>query len=402
MQSDGITVSLGLPEFHVLWAHENDFLVRMKVIKRNEFALCPECGRVTQHFHDDRVDDVWDVPILEKGVKLLVVKRRWWCDTPGCEQITPFTESFDGLDVGQHRTHRLNAYIYRLTKRMPNTEVVKELSHYHIPISDCTVGRIQQVFAQQEVDQRPLRKRRVIGIDEFSIKKQHTYATVITDPIYKEVVDTFQKRDKDTVVEHLNQLPHKESIQTAVIDMSRGFRSAIQEALPECHIVADKFHVVAVVINALDKVRKRVQRERAKGQKKPIYNLRYRVRKGRERLSDEDAQELWTILAQEPDLWTAYCLKEAFRDWYDLTNRFTAQRQLHQWSAWAEASGLPEVAEAVKTLQNWEEEILNYFTWRYTNAFTEGKNNKIKVLKRQAYGYRSFDNFRLRILTLAA
>ena len=115
------------------------------------------------------------------------------------------------------------------------------------------MGRIQQVFAQQEVDQRPLRKRRVIGIDEFSIKKQHTYATVITDPMYKEVVDTFQKRDKDTVVEHLNQLPHKESIQTAVIDMSRGFRSAIQEALPECHIVADKFHVVAVVINALDK-----------------------------------------------------------------------------------------------------------------------------------------------------
>ena len=276
------------------------------------------------------MDDVWDVPILEKGVKLLVVKRRWWCDTLGYEQITPFTESFDSLDVGQHRTHRLNAHIYRLTKRMPNTEVVKELSHYHIPISDCTMGRIQQVFAQQEVDQRPLRKRRVIGIDEFSIKKQHTYATVITDPIYKEVVDTFQKRDKDTAVEHLNQLPYKESIQAAVIDMSRAFRSAIQEALPGCHIVADKFHVVAVIIDALDKVRKRVQRERAKGQKKPIYNLRYRLRKGRERLSDEDAQQLWTILAQDPDLWTAYCLKEAFRDWYCLANRFIAQQQLQQ------------------------------------------------------------------------
>jgi transposase len=330
------------------------------------------------------------------------VKRRWWCDTPGCEQITPFTESFDSLDVGQHRTHRLNAHIYRLTKRMSNTEVVKELAHHHILISDCTVGRIQRAFAQQEVDQRPERKRRVIAMDEFSIKKQHTYATVITDPIHKEIVNAFQKRDKDTVVEHLNQLPYKESIQAAVIDMSRGFRSAIQEALPGCHIVADKFHVVAVIIDALDQVRKRVQRMRAKGQKKPIYNLRYRLRKGRERLNDEDAQELWTILAQEPDLFTAYCLKEAFRDWYRLANRFTAQQQLHKWCAWAEASRLPEMSEAVKTLQNWKEEILNYFTWRYTNGFTEGKNNKIKVLKRQAYGHRTFENFRLRILTIAA
>ena len=166
--------------------------------------------------------------------------------------------------------------------------------------------------------------------------------------------------------------------------------------------MADKFHVVAVSIDALYQVRKRVQRMRAKGQKKPIYNLRYRLRKGRERLSDEDAQELWTILAQEPDLFTAYCLKEAFRDWYRLANRFTAQQQLHKWCAWAEASRLPGMSEAAKTLQNWEEEILNYFTWRYTNGFTEGKNNKIKVLKRQAYGYRTFENFRLRILTIAA
>lgn len=77
MRPDYITASLGLPEFHVLGTCESDSLVWIKVVKRNEFALCPECGRVTQHFHDERVDDVWDVPILEKGVKLLVVKRRW-------------------------------------------------------------------------------------------------------------------------------------------------------------------------------------------------------------------------------------------------------------------------------------------------------------------------------------
>jgi transposase len=402
MQRDCIAIPLGLPEFDVLWTAEHGSIIEIKVVKRVELAICPKCGRITQHFHDDRVDDVWDVPALDKGTKLLVVKRRWWCDNPDCQQTTPFTEGFDSLDLGQHRTHRLNAHIYRLTKRMSNAEVARELAHYQIPISESTVRRIHQALAQQEVDDRSTPRRRVIGIDEFSIKKRHTYATIITDLINRDIVNTFEKRDKETVVKHLNQLLYKEAIEAAVIDMSRTFRSAIREVLPDCHIVIDKFHVVGVVIDALDEVRKRVQRSKAKGQKKPIYKLRYRLRKGREKLSGEGVQQLWPILLQEPELLMAYLLKEAFRDWYRLQDPTEAAQRLEYWCAWAEASGLPEMAEAVKTVRNWQEEILNYFTWRYTNAFTEGKNNKIKLIKRQGYGYGNFDSLRLRILTQAA
>jgi transposase len=323
-------------------------------------------------------------------------------ETPGHDNPKPFTEGFDSLDLGLNRTHRLNGYIYRLTKRMSNAEVVREMAHYQIPISESTVRRLHQAFAQREVDNRPLRQRRVIGMDEFSIKKQHTYATIITDLINKDIVDIFEKRDKETVVQHLSQLPNKEAIEAAVIDMSRTFRSAIREVLPDCYIVIDKFHVVGVVIDALDKVRKRVQRSKAKGRKRSIYNLRYRLRKGREKLSEEEREQLRSILLQEPELLMAYVLKEAFRDWYKLQNPTEAVQQLEYWCAWAEASGLPEMIEAVKTLRNWQEEILNYFIWRYTNGFTEGKNNKIKLIKRQGYGYGNFDNFRLRILTQAA
>jgi transposase len=402
MQQNCITISLGLPEFDVLWTAEHDSLVEIKVIRKGEFAVCPKCGRVTQHFHDERVDDVWDVPALNKGVKLQVVKRRWWCDNPDCQQTTPFSERFESLDLGQHRTHRLSDHIYQLTKRMPNTEVVNELARYQIPISESTVGRLHQAFARQEVDDRPIHKRLVIGMDEFSIKKRHTYATIITDVINKHIVETFEGRDKQTVVKHLDQLPYKETIEVAVIDMSRIYRSAIREGLPACCIVIDKFHVVRVVIDALDKVRKRIQRDKTKGQKKPIYNLRYRLRRGREKLREEESQQLWSILLQEPELLMAYLLKEAFRDWYKLQSRTEAAQQLQCWCEWAETSGLPEMGKAAKTLRNWQEEILNYFTWRYTNAFTEGKNNKIKLIKRQGYGYGNFDNFRLRILTQAA
>ena len=402
MRQNCITISLGLPEFDVLWTAEHDYLIEIKVVRKVEGVVCPKCGRVTQHFHDDRVDDVWDVPALNKGVKLQVVKRRWWCGNPDCQQTTPFTERFDSLDLGQHRTHRLSDHIYQLTKLMSNTEVVNELARYQIPFSESTVRRLHQAFAQQEVDDRPVRKRLIIGMDEFSIKKRHTYATIITDLINKDIVETFEGRDKKTVVKHLDQLPHKETIEVAVIDMSRIYRSAIREALPACSIVIDKFHVVGVVIDALDKVRKRIQRDKDEGQKKPIYNLRYRLRRGREKLSEEESQQLWSILLQESELLMAYLLKEAFRDWYKLQSPTEAVQQLQYWCEWAETSGLPEMGKAAKTLRNWQKEILNYFTWRYTNAFTEGKNNKIKLIKRQGYGYGNFDNFRLRILTQAA
>jgi transposase len=91
------------------------------------------------------------------------------------------------------------------------------------------------------------------------------------------VIDTFEKRDKETVVQRLSQLPYKEAIEAAVIDMSRTFRSAIREVLPDLTIVIDKFHVVGVVIDALDKVRKREKRSKAKGRKRSIYNLRQKT-----------------------------------------------------------------------------------------------------------------------------
>jgi transposase len=89
-------------------------------------------------------------------------------------------------------------------------------------------------------------------MDEYSIKRQHTYATIITDLINRRVVETFKKRDKETVTRHLEQLPHKEAIEAVVIDMSGSFRSAVQEALGGRAIVADKFHVIARVIKALE------------------------------------------------------------------------------------------------------------------------------------------------------
>ncbi|RMD66886.1 ISL3 family transposase, partial [Candidatus Parcubacteria bacterium] len=306
MQDNCITIWLNLPEFIVERVRETAHHIEVWVRKASLIALCPQCGHPTDAIHDERIDDVWHLPFGTKGVRLWVTKRRFWCVHPGCGQRQPFTERFESLDLGQRRTHALDRYIYRLAQRMSYTDVVKELASYHIPISDNTVRRVYQRLAQAELEARPSWATSVIGLDEFSIRKQHTYGTIITDPQHRRVVNAFEKRDKENVVRHLKQLPHREAIQAVVIDMSGSFRSAVEEALPGRAIVADKFHVVARVIEALDKVRKRVQKAKPKGEKRSVFRLRYRLRRGREKLKPEEREALDAFLKQEPELRTAY------------------------------------------------------------------------------------------------
>ena len=99
-----------------------------------------------------------------------------------------------------------------------------------------------------------------------------------------------------------------------------------------------------------------------------------------------------------PELKKAWVLKESFRTWYRETDRMRAEERLGLLEERIEGDSLPEFKELLHTLTNWREEILNYFDYRITNGFVEGKNNRIKTIKRMAYGYRNMDNFRMRIL----
>ncbi len=113
---------------------------------------------------------------------------------------------------------------------------------------------------------------------------------------------------------------------------------------------------------------------------------------------DWEKARLNELFYRYPELWRAWVLKESFRDWYRGTNRSRAEERLELLEERIANDYLPEFKELLHTLNNWREEILNYFDYPITNGFVEGKNNRIKTIKRMAYGYRNMDNFRLRIL----
>ena len=115
-------------------------------------------------------------------------------------------------------------------------------------------------------------------------------------------------------------------------------------------------------------------------------------------LSDENKAAVERMLLASRDLREAYLLKEKFYDFMDSSNSFQAKERLRAFRAHAFVADLPEFQACMTMLKNWEPYILNAFDCPYSNGFTEGVNNKIKVLKRIAFGYRSFKNFRTRIL----
>jgi transposase len=149
---------------------------------------------------------------------------------------------------------------------------------------------------------------------------------------------------------------------------------------------------------ALDKVRSRHQGGNAKGKRKELFRCRYTQLKGAEKLLDGERDKLTPLFLAYPEVHKAWELKEDFRVWYKETDRMKAEKRLAELGEKMMQSGLPEFTSLLPMFSNWHEEILNYFDYRIANGFVEGKNNRIKTIKRMAYGYRNMDSFRLRIL----
>ena len=184
------------------------------------------------------------------------------------------------------------------------------------------------------------------------------------------------------------------------MDLSTLFRSVAKTMFPEAKIVADKFHVIRVVINSLENVRKRIQKEFHATKRKWFKRSRYLLLKPEYKLTSEDKTELARMLNSSYNLEKAYVLKEHFYEVFRKQTRTEAKKELGNWLLLAADLSLPEFRHCITTFSNWKTEIANIIGERVSNGFIEGSNNKIKVLKRISYGVKNFDRFRNRILYL--
>ena len=163
--------------------------------------------------------------------------------------------------------------------------------------------------------------------------------------------------------------------------------------------------MVRRVGEALDQVRLRLQRSLGQERKGELYQMRHALLREPADWTAEQRQKVEGLFERFPELETAWKLKEEFRQVYLAEDRQEAEQRLSAWEQAAQDSRIPEYQTLFlmgSVIGGWREEMLNYFDHRYTNGYTEGKNNRTKQLQRQAYGYRNRENLRLRILLPAA
>lgn len=393
-----ISLPLGMKGIKVIGLKENNGSLTILVQKALEFGLCPVCGTISQKVNDRYVHRVTDRPIFENGTRIEVLKRRWKCVNDFCE-VNTFTEELEGLPKKWTHTDLFYQDVYQLSRRMTYTRVYEHLQDAKCQVSLSTVYQKAQEQLRKEVVLPEVVEASFIGLDEFSKGKGHDYGVVLTNLERNKIIDvTDGGKTKKAASRLLTELdPSK--VKACCIDMWRPFRDACRDVLPHALVVVDRFHVIKEVNEALDKVRKRARNHQRSRQKKEALS-RYKklILMGIEKLTPGQESLLWEILSWYRDLTRSYELKELLRAIYAGQDAQKASQEIDNWIEEAKISGIKEMEEAAKTLTNWRREILNFWVYPITNAVTEGKVNKIKVLRRRAYNYNNFQSLRLKIL----
>ena len=347
---------------------------------------CPRCNTVTEQIHDYRTSVIKDIPSRGKMMFLHYRKRRYHC--PCCNKH--FYETFPLLPKHCRITTRLSFYAIHLLRDRQNVRSVAS-----------TVGiSVSSLFRRMNDVRYPKPKKlpRVLSIDEFKGNAGgQKFQAILTDAENYRLFDILPNRSMVYIMQYLQEFKNKNDVKYVVMDMNQVYRDLMHSYFPNATIVIDKFHVVRYVTWALENVRKRIQKQLHPDKRKYFKRSRRILLSHQNKLSEENLTALEVMLQQSPDLATAYHLKELFYKFMESKSRTEAARKLQFFILAAQSSQLPEFKACLTMLGNWSKYILNAFDCSYTNGYTEGTNNAIKVIKRNAFGYRNFDNFRNRI-----
>lgn len=381
-------IALGLPEARVIREEETPTEITVEVEYRRTWVPCPRCGKGTSKVHSTRPQWKRDRRLWDKPVFLLVRKRRFRCQ--GCRKV--FTEPDPVCGPRRRTSQRFRQELGQRALDQPVRHVARKEGVGEALVRRCVTEEARRFLGAPD---KPA-PARVLGLDEFSIKKGQVYDTAVVDVEHKQVMGVVSGHRQREVAALFDTLPEPEQVKVVVMDMHEPFRQAVELCLPQAKVVADKFHVLAHVHRALDQVRSSLQPQR--GKKGELFRARYLLLTAVERLTPDKYGRLLSLLSCYPLLQRAWALKEAFRAWYHPGPRAEAEAALARWENSVRDQGPAPFRGLLPMLRTWRQEILNYFDHPYTNGFLEGKNNRIKVIKRVAYGYRNPANFRQRIL----
>lgn len=356
---------------------------------------CAECGSRDVKKKGRISRKIRTVPIGKKKVFLFLHLHRLKCQVCRSLKLEPLIMSFPK----KHWTKGLGRYVVDLLKRGTVEDVAR-----HLGMSWDTVKEIHLWALRQKFKKKKLKHVRYLGVDEIAVRRGHRYLTVVVDLETGQVVWVGDGRQSSSLEGFMRILKRRRvELRAIAMDMWPAYIKAVSKYYGQKVIVFDRYHVIQDCNRMLDELRRTEAATASLKERKEVYTgTRYLLLKGREKIEDrpEAKEKLDRLLALNEPLNIAYILKEELRTLWDCPGIEDAEEYFDSWLQKAWSSDIDLLVKFATTLSRHRKGILNYFDHRITTGKVEGINNKIKVLKRQAYGYRDKEYFKLRIYFL--
>lgn len=367
----------------------------IRIEQPREKLCCPSCGsprvRIVERF--ERRWRTVPVGSRETWIRLSVPKVECQKCFARRRVRVPFAEP--------HRQHTraFERYVAELLRFMTPQDVSR-----HLGISWDLANAIQERRLRKTFGQPKLRHLQRLAVDEVHVGWRHKYLTLVLDLDSGAVVFVGEGRGSETLRPFFRRLRHSRAqVRAIASDMAGGFLKAVREFLPEARLVLDRFHVVKLFNEKLTQLRRDLYREATDQLHKAVLKgTRWLLLKNPGNLDDDrdEGQRLKEALSLNASLATAYYLKEDLRQFWEQATRRQAERWLAAWCIRAEKSGIRVLQQMANTLRGHRPHLLAWYDDPISTGPLEGVNNKLKLLQRQAFGYRDLELFKLRILSL--
>jgi transposase len=358
--------------------------------KKTTWEVCRKCPTKSYSVHDHRFVTVRDAKLHNKNIRLIIKKRRFRC--PNCKSV--FTEAIDGIKVGFRTSEKYRSEILYNYKLFDNTKSVAKVSR-------CSSTLATKIVSERlELELRKSKNTpwgKTVLIDEHGFKKnkkssRKEFVTSFVDNGRKCLRELAPSRDHEDLRASIDHIPGRENVVNVVMDMSDTFKNFVTDFFPNAKVVVDKFHVIRLIQPAIRKYRKEVTGDKRSN---PIRHL---LLKNRKRLLPHQKRAVSRFCNENEKVKEVYWFKERINNFYNIKGFKQARRVFSKITDDMARSKLKEIKTLRKTLMKWRDEILRYFETGLTNARVEGFNRKCKLIQRKAYGFKSFENYRLRAL----
>jgi len=361
---------------------------------KREELVCPNCrsrkvicrGTVTRRFRT--------VPVGRKPVWISLAIQRVFC-------LACFVVRQSKLGFADHRRSYTKAF-ERYVLELSRFATIKDIA-FHLGVSWDLIKGIQKRNLKKRFARSKLGGLKQIAIDEITTGRGHQYLTIVLDLASGAVVFVGDGKGTEALEPFWERLRQsKTNIEAVAIDMSPSYISAVWAHLPKAKIVFDHFHVIKLYNDGLSDLRRKLYHEAEVMEKKVIKGTRWLLLKNPEHLDEKrnEPRRLQEALELNQPLATAYYMKEDLRQLWHQTDKKTAENFLIDWVYRAGSSGIAMLKKFARTLALHRSGILAYYDFPISTGPLEGINNKIKTMKRQAYGFRDLEFFKLKIMAI--